>query len=203
MPSERLAQLLQRIDQLNSEDPHPVVVGDAVRPWELVYAQWLSEWVIRLKPDASEALRIAARGQHVRRWTIPRSRYDPNRRGYLRWREVLKAFHIQTVTTLMVELGYSNEVVERVRLIMSKRALPDDPETQTLEDALCLVFLERQFDELRKKTPSEKLEEILRKTWRKMSPQAQEEALRLPLGDEAKAVLRGAVILGSDPSATV
>ena len=184
MTAERFQRLIARIDQLNSEDPNTELVNGIAHPRELLYAQRLGEWVMRLKPDASEALRIAARGQHVQRWMIPRTRYPMNRQGYLRWRETLKAFHVQKVAELMREVGYPQEQIARVQEIMGKRHLQDDLNTQTLEDALCLVFLETQFADLKQKTPDDKMKEIVRKTWKKMSEQGRRAALQLPLRDE-------------------
>jgi len=148
---------------------------------------------VRLEPAASEALRIAARGQHVQRWTIPRDRYARTRKGYLQWREALKRFHIDTVAGLMRELGYPDATIERVSVIMSKRRLSDDRDTQILEDALCLVFLETQFADLRKKEPPEKMVEILRKTWRKMSPAGREAAKAIPLDETERRLLEEAL----------
>ena len=186
MASDRFTQLIARIDQLNSQDPNGEVINGTRYPRELVYAQRLSAWVERLDPQASEALSIAARGQHVCRWMIPRDRYEMTRRGYLRWRETLKAFHIQKVTELMQELGYPEETIQHVQRIMGKRHLQDDPETQTLEDALCLVFLETQFADLRQKTPDEKMRDIVEKTWKKMGDKGRAEALKLHLPDEVR-----------------
>ncbi len=189
MSSERLRKVIERIDGCNREDPNQEIVNGVSYPRELLYSQRLSEWVSRLNPHVSEELRIAARGQHICRWTIPRDRYERNRRGYLRWREVLKAFHAQKVAELMREAGYPDEAVERVRRIISKRHLQDDPDTQTLEDALCLVFLETQFADLMRKTPREKMTEILRKTWKKMSEQGRAAASQLPLGEPERRLL--------------
>ena len=179
----RLQRLLEQIDRLNAEDPNHETVEGTPRPRELVYATRLTGWVLRLDPEASEALRIAARGQHVRRWTIPRGRYPMTRAGYLRWRETLKAFHADTIAGLMREAGYPDDTVQRVRTLMGKRELGRDPQTQTLEDALCLVFLETQFADLRHKTSEEKMRDVLRKTWGKMSGRARAEALKLPFSD--------------------
>ncbi|MBI4342241.1 MAG: DUF4202 domain-containing protein [Candidatus Omnitrophica bacterium] len=186
---DRLQQVLQAIDRLNAEDPNTETVGGTARPKELLYAERLTDWVLRLDPAAPEPLRIAARGQHVRRWTIPRSRYEMTRRGYLRWRETLKAFHADMVAQVMREAGYAESEIERVRRLMSKRELPHDAETQVLEDALCLVFLETQFADLRRKEPEAKMVEILQKTWKKMSEQGRAEALKLPLGLEERTLL--------------
>ena len=193
MSSDRLTRVLDRIDQLNREDPTTERADGVAVPRELLYAQRVTAWVLRLNPRASEALRIAARGQHVRRWTIPRERYPRGRAGYLKWRETLKAFHARTVEGLMREVGYPEDAAQQVQRIMSKRSLADDPETQTLEDALCLVFLETQYADLRKKTPEEKMKEVLQKTWKKMSERARSETLRLPLGEGERRLLTEAL----------
>ncbi len=117
---------------------------------------------------------------------IPRERYERNRRGYLRWRETLKTFHADKAAALMREVGFPEEAVARVSLLIRKKELSTDSDTQTLEDALCLVFLETQFAELRQKTPEEKMRDVIVKTWKKMSDQGRAEALRLDLPDEVK-----------------
>ena len=190
----RLSRLLERIDQLNGADPTTELVDGVTRPHELLYSERVTAWVLRLRSDASEALRIAARGQHVRRWTIPRASHPMTRQGYLRWRETLKAFHADTVAELMREAGYADDEIQRVRTIMGKRALPDDPDTQALEDALCLVFLETQFADLRKKTPEDKMRDVLRKTWAKMSAAGRAEALQLPLREDDRQWLASVIV---------
>ena len=171
MDSQRLARLLAKIDALNSQDPNG---------HELAYAKQMTDWALRLEANPSEELLIAARGQHVCRWTIPRSRYPMDRKGYLRWREDLKTFHADTVAGLMGQEGYSPDDIEHLRQIIRKRDFKD-PVTQTVEDALCLVFLETQFSDLQKKTTPDKMADILRKTWRKMSERGKQAALRLSL----------------------
>ena len=193
MEHERLDRLIERIDQLNSEDPNRELIDGVLAPRELVYARRLSAWVLRLCPSASEALRIAARGQHVCRWMIPRSQYPMTRQGYLRWRETLKTFHAERVTTLMQEGSYPPDIVQSVRSLIVKRCSPADPEAQALEDALCLIFFEIQYAPMRQKAPEDKLRDVVKKVWQKMSPKAREEVLRLALSDEDRAVLQRAI----------
>ena len=189
MAGDRLARVLARIDELNSQDPH----REAGRPHELLDAERVTQWVLHLNPAAPDALRIAARGQHVCRWTIPRDQYPRNRQGYLKWREVLKQFHAKKVGELMEDAGYAADEIARVQAIMSKRLLPGDADTQTLEDALCLVFLEHEFADMRRKTAEETFLGIVRKTWAKMSPQAKAEVGTLSFSPEDRAVLERAL----------
>jgi hypothetical protein len=191
--SDRLQRVLDTIDELNGQDPNKDIVGDGTQPHELAYSKRLTNWVLRLNPKASEELLIVARGQHVQRWTIPRGDYEKNRKDYLRWREALKTFHAETVSSIMLEAGYDEAAAERVARIIRKRNLKD-PDTQTIEDALCLVFLETQFEGLLVKTPEDKMFVILRKTWGKMSKQGREIALTLELPSHHKAIIQKALL---------
>ena len=200
MNSERLQHLLEQIDRLNQDDPTTESIDGKPLPRELAYAQRVTAWVLRLAPNASEWLRIAARGQHVCRWTIPREQYSRTRAGYLRWRETLKTFHAKTVAELMRQAGYAQEDLQRVESLILKKRPADDPEMQALEDALCLVFLETQLADTRAKVPDETMREVIRKTWKKMSEHGRQAALTLPLDAAQRAwLLRVLESEGRDP----
>ncbi len=190
---ERFEAALRRFDEENARDPNTVLVDGRPQPRELIYARWLADWVLRLCPDASEALRLAARCQHLCRWMVPRQSYPMTRAGYLQWREGLKKFHAQKAGEILREVGYPAESIERVQHLNLKKGLPHDAETQVLEDALCLVFLERQLGGLADKTSDEKMINALQKAWRKMSPAGQAFARTLPLSPREKALLERAL----------
>ncbi len=177
-------EAIARFDATNAQDP---------RGLELPYAQRLSAWVDRLAPDASEALRLAARAQHICRWMSPRESYPAGRIGYLKWREDLKQFHADKAGAILREVDYDEATIARVQDLIRKRNFPRDPEGRVIEDALCLVFLETQFVETTGKTGEEKMIGILQKTWRKMTPQAREVALTLPMSPECRALVEKAL----------
>lgn len=166
---------------------------EGMRPRELVYAERLNGWVLKLAPNASEALRLAARCQHLRRWMIPRGRYPLTRSGYLEWRTTLKQFHADQAAVVLREVGYPESIIARVRELNLKRNLASDPEMQVLEDALCLVFLEWQFGALARKMDEAKTVNALRKSWRKMSPSARAEALQLNYDAHERALIARAL----------
>jgi hypothetical protein len=190
---ERFAEACRRFDFLNAQDPHAEECDGRSQPRELVFAQRLTDWVLKLAPDASEALRLAARCQHLRRWMIPRSRYPMTRDGYLEWRTKLKQFHAEQSTAVLREVGYSEPLIARVRELNLKRNLSGDPEMQVLEDALCLVFLEWQLADLARRTDEEKTINALRKSWLKMSPAAREFAGKLSYGPVEQRLLERAL----------
>lgn len=189
----RFEAAIRRFDQENARDPNVEIVDGAPQPRELVYARRLSDWVLRLCPDASEALRLAARCQHLCRWEIPRSSYPMTRAGYLQRREALKKFHAEKAGQILREVGYDAVTIRRVQELNLKKGFPQDAETRVLEDALCLVFLEHQLLDLAAKTPEEKVIEALRKSWQKMTPLARAQALKLPLQPRAQALLQQAL----------
>ena len=191
--SERFKRALARFDEENSGDPNREVVNGVEQPRELVYSRWLTDWVLRLCPDALEELRLAARCQHLRRWEVPRNSYPMTRIGYLQWREGLKKFHAQKAGEILKEVGYPEEIIKRVQNLNLKKDFPKDPETRVLEDALCLVFLEHQFAELAAKTAEDKILSAVQKTWKKMTEQARAKALELPLGEKEKKLIEKAL----------
>jgi len=189
----RFERALRRFDEENSRDPNKEPMKDAVHPRELVYARWLTEWVLKLCPEASEELRLAARCQHLCRWMIPRESYPMTRAGYLQWREGLKKFHAQRAGEILHQLGYSQEVISRVQNLNLKKNFPRDPESRVLEDALCLVFLEHQLGELAGKTSEDKMINVLQKAWKKMTVAAQAAARNLSYTPQEKALLEKAL----------
>ena len=180
---DRFNNAVSAFDLLNAQDPnHWTVDGEAV-PYELFFANRMTEWVFQLDSDASEAVRLAARCQHLCRWEIPRKDYPEGRVGYLTWRKDLKRFHADKSAEVLKKIGYDDSTIERVRAINLKKDLGKGPEVQVIEDALCLVFLENQFDDLIAKTDEEKMISIVKKTWAKMSDTAREKALKLTLSE--------------------
>ena len=189
----RFKAAIRRFDEENARDPNAETVSGGAHPRELAYARWLTDWVLKLCPDASEELRLAARCQHLCRWMIPRRSHPMTRAGYLQWREALKKFHAQKAGELLREAGYGEEVIRRVQDLNLKRNFPDDPESRVLEDALCLVFLEHQLAGLAAKTAEDKMITALQKAWKKMTPAAQAEAMKLAYGHREQALIERAL----------
>jgi hypothetical protein len=191
--TDRFERAIAAFDRENARDPMLIVDGGAERPRELVQAERLARWVQRLSPEAPEALALAAHCQHLCRWEIPRSTYPEGRIGYLEWRKALSKFHADRAGEILRREGYDDATIERVRAINQKKGIKVDADVQTMEDALCLAFLEHEIDEFATKHSEEKLIDILQKTWRKMSPKGHEEALRLPLSPTVKALVHRAL----------
>ena len=193
MVDERFQAAIAAFDAANAGDPHTRTVAGSPRPRELVDAERLSEWVERIMPEAPEALRLAARCQHLERWQIPRNDYPEGRAGYLRWRTALARFHADEAERILRRVGYDDETIAEVRRINVKQGLRSDALVQAMEDALCLSFLEHELEEFSDKHEPEKVISILQKTWKKMSPRAREMAGGIALAPRAAALVERAL----------
>ncbi len=186
---DRFEQAIRQIDQANAADPNQEIRDGESCPKELLYGQRMTEWLQRLDPDASAPLRIAARAQHIRRWEIPRDTYPNDRAGYRAWRTDLGRFHARTAAAILTQVGYDEPTIARVRSLLRKEQLKTDPECQLLEDVICLVFLENHFEEFARQHDEEKLLNIVRRTWNKMSERGHKAALDLPLPESLRMVV--------------
>ncbi len=172
----RFNQALTLFDAANAEDPNL----DEGQPKELLYGRRMSEMIGRFAPDASEAAQLAVRAQHIRRWTVPRSSYPMNKEGYHAWRTGLYTFHADTAGELMRKAGYDDTMIGRVKKAVGKRGIKVNPDSQLLEDIANLVFIEHYMLAFAQSKPDydeAKWLEIIRRTWNKMSKNAQAFAL--------------------------
>ncbi len=181
------------IDAAHGADPKRAPDGRAA---ELVYGERVEAWVARLVPDARPVLRLAARCQHLERWRVPRTSFPEGKVGYLKWRQSLYKQQAERAQGLLLQAGVPADEAAEAATWISKTALKTNPGSQALEDAACLVFLENEIEEFaaqHAEYPREKFVDILRKTWKKMSPAAQQAALGLALPPAISALVREAV----------
>ncbi|HVU22967.1 MAG TPA: DUF4202 domain-containing protein [Opitutus sp.] len=180
------------IDQAHAADPRRAADGRAA---ELVYADRMEAWVVRAAAEPTPLLQLAARCQHLERWAVPRGSFPDGRAGYLAWRRSLYTKQAERARALLREAGVPEAEAADVATWVAKTGLKTNPGTQALEDAACLVFLENEigaFAAQHADYPREKFVDILRKTWRKMSPRAQELARGLALPPAIAALVRDA-----------
>lgn len=180
MTQQHYQAAITAFDRANSQDPNKEMADGREYPKELLYAQRMSDMQERYLPDASEAVKLAVRAQHIQRWKIPRSNFPMDKQGYLQWRTGLYKFHAETAGRIMQEAGYDEVMIDRVKKIVSKKGLKVNPETQLMEDVVDLVFIEHYLVGFVAQHPEydeAKWIPIIRKTWQKMSSHAHEFAL--------------------------
>ena len=181
------------IDAENAQDPNSEIYQSKTYPKELLYSNRMYERLMEFHPNASEAVQIASKAQHICRWKIARESYPMDRVGYLKWREDLKKFHAKTTAVILEKAGYNEEFIARVSFLIEKKLLKKDEETQLLEDVICLVFLEYYLDPFVHKHDREKMKNIILKTWNKMSEKGHQEALKINFSPENLELIKEAL----------
>ena len=189
----KLEKAIALIDKKNNDDPNIEVFEGKSYPKELLYSMRMTAKLLTVRPKASEALQIAIRAQHICRWEIPRKKYPMDKIGYFKWRNDLKKMHAEITSNLLEGLSYEKALIDRVAFLINKKLIKRDPEIQLLEDIVCLVFLEYYFEAFMVKHTDEKIIDILRKTWVKMSDEGQELALKLNLSEDGQNLVKKAL----------
>jgi len=177
----KLDAAFQLFDAYNKQDPRNFEWDGNNYPQEYFFAIKLHDWILKLDPAASEELLLASRSQHIGRWEMPRESYPEGREPYLKWRKDLAQHHATITSNLMKQAGYGAAEIERVGQIILKKRIKVDADVQTMENALCLVFLQYQYEDFRKKYENDpdKMINILRKSLLKMDSHGHSFALGL------------------------
>ncbi|MGJ8525753.1 hypothetical protein LMG33818_001500 [Halomonadaceae bacterium LMG 33818] len=213
MADSRYIKALELIDAAHADDPRKIMVDQNTpsasdtsasvnpegpvlveRPYELVYAERMSEWLDLVAPEAPIPLKLAVRAQHLRRWETPRESYPMDKAGYHAWRTGLKKRQADLARQLIIEAGFEASVADRVAALIRKENLKEDKDTQALEDTTCLVFLGYYLDDFSKKYKNDDdLVRIIAKTWKKMSTRGQTLTTELDLSDHTKSLVERAL----------
>ena len=179
---ERFNRAIAGFDAANRQDPNHELADGRDHAKELLYAERMSAMLKRSAADASEALQLAARCQHIRRWEIPRASYAMTKAGYYQWRMRLRDFHAEIAAIMLRQAGYEDDTIARVCSLVKKESLQLDAEAQALEDVIVVVFLESYLEDFVRSHSSydeAKRLDILRKTLKKMSARGREAALTM------------------------
>ena len=187
--SARFREAILGFDAANAEDPNAEVENGVSQPKELVYANRMTAALYRFAPGAPETVCLAARCQHIRRWTIPRGDYPDGRAGYRRWRTALADFHAETAARILRDVRYDETVVADVQSLVRKDHLKTDADAQLLEDVVCHVFLTHYLADFAARHDDTKVTGILRKTWRKMSEAGRAAAFALELPEAVRSLV--------------
>lgn len=195
-PDQRFDAAIRAIDAANAEDPRTEHAAGIARPKELLYAERMSAALLRIYPDASELLQIAARAQHLCRWQIARASYPLGREGYNAWRIACRQHHATLVAGLLAPLGYGHTGIHKIQSMILKDNLKSDPESQALENIAGLVFVEYYLEPFlagHTGYDAAKLMGILKKTFRKMDATGRSAVLHLPLAPDLKSMIEAAI----------
>jgi hypothetical protein len=191
--NQQLEQAYSQFDVYNYRDPNSEIWNGKSFPKELLYAIRMTERLEKFAPGSPDHIKLAVRCQHIGRWEIPRNTFPMDRKGYLRWRNALKVHHAKLAGDILQVCGYDEATIGKVKFLLLKKELNRNPETQLVEDVVCLVFVEFYLQDFADKHDDEKVVDILKKTLVKMSPHAIEEVSRIALNPKVSQLISMAV----------
>lgn len=196
-PAQRpqLEKALALIDEANSEDPTRVTVDGQSLPYRLAYSRWMTEWVKRIDPKASDELLILARGRSIQSWKladIKRDDYAPNTPGQRQWEMDRKKWLAQRLVDVVKEAGYGESTWNMIEDVMMSKNVPDPRDIrkydligvfgminyrtlratciiQTLDDAEALLFLDKNFGELFNRMPADEVAVVCKRELSRLS----------------------------------
>jgi len=186
---EQLQRAFAAFDAYNAKDPNQEIYAGTSYPKELLYAQRMTDRLAAYAPAVPEYLQLAARCQHIGRWEIPRKSYPMDRVGYLKWRNELKGHHAKIAEGILKDCGYDRNTIEIAKFLLLKRELKQNPDTQLLEDVICLVFIEYYLEDFAALHEEEKVIDIIRKTMKKMTVRAIEYTGEMALAEKVKGLI--------------
>lgn len=191
--TDRFTKAIAAFDAYHERDPNTETEDGKLYPRELLYARRMTSQLEKFAPDATDAVKLAARCQHIGRWEIPREKYPMEKKGYLQWRNEEKFHHAAIAEKILRECGYEDDTIGQVKSLLLKKELFTNAETQLIEDVVCLVFIQYYLDEFTAKHDDEKVVDILRKTLRKMSRAGKEAVDTLQLSAKTNSLIKRAV----------
>jgi hypothetical protein len=192
--NNRLQAAFKVFDEYNAKDPNTEDVDGKKMPKELLYCLRMSDQLDKYASDAPEHVKLAARCQHIGRWEIPRNSFPMDRKGYLQWRSKLGIYHGEIASKILSQVGYDQDTIEKVKfLLQKKQLLQHHPDTQLLEDVICLVFVHYYLHDFALQHDDDKVVDILKKTIKKMSPGALKATAGVPMTDKVKELVQQAL----------
>mmetsp|Transcript_147082 Transcript_147082/g.472417 ORF Transcript_147082/g.472417 Transcript_147082/m.472417 type:complete len:628 (-) Transcript_147082:106-1989(-) len=149
---------------------------------EASYCAEVERWVLELRGGpihVPPALRLAARAAHLERGAVSSEGFGEGRQGYLSWRAKARRRQGERLEEILLAVGVERGLVARACALVGKELPIQDVDMQTMEDAACLIFLGHRLCQFQADKDDGTMADILQKTWRKMSPQAQAKAVVL------------------------
>ncbi|WP_207425291.1 DUF4202 domain-containing protein [Pedobacter sp. SYSU D00535] len=193
MKADQMEEAFRLFDDYNKMDPNKFMWEGELYPAEYFYSLQLYNWVLKLDDAPSPELLLASRCQHIGRWEIARNSYPANKAGYLRWRADLAKYHATKAGEILRQLAFAEDLIEKVQQIVLKQKLKSDPDVQTMENALCLVFLQFQYEDFLTKHDDLKMIRILQKSWSKMDEAGHKAAFTLKFSERGRALIERAL----------
>lgn len=181
------------IEQIHSKDITQEQHNGSLIPAEFLYGKRMLKTLELVSPESSYAMKLAVQCQHLQRWGVPRSSYTYDRRGYHEWRREVMKYQLEQTINLLSSISIDEIDIKWIAQVINAQENKADSNGLIIMDTACLVFLKWYMEPFAKKHESEKVLDILKKTFRKMSTDAQNLISKLDLPESSLQVLNQAI----------
>lgn len=167
--AEQYQKAIAQIDALHNADPNTVEHDAQTVSAEWLYSERMLQILLLHTPSADYVLKLAAKCQHNKRWEIPRSTFEINKKGYYQWRAAIMEHQLAATTEALRQSGIEATDIELVCNALRSKNDKTHAQAAIIEDVACLVFIKWYLVDFASQFDVEKATVILKKTAAKMT----------------------------------
>jgi hypothetical protein len=189
MLEQQYKTAIDLIDKVHNQDPTSDTIDGVKIKAELLYSNRMLSVLEKVAPDASLELKLAAKCQHISRWSIPRATFSMDKKGYYQWRAAIMEHQLSVTTSVLKQAEINDQRIEIIVDALKNKADKTNLNASIIEDTACLTFIKwylvpfaGQFDAVKAKI-------ILQKTAGKMSERGLGLLPEMELSEEVHQVL--------------
>ena len=143
----------------------------------------------KVQPNASLELQMAAQCQRISRWSIPRTTFSMDKKGYYQWRAAIMEHQLSVTSSVLKQAEINQQSIEIVVDTLKNKADKTNINASIIEDTACLTFIKWYLVPFAGQFDPEKAKVILQKTANKMSERGLKLIPELQLSVEVHKVL--------------
>ena len=180
---------VQLINCVHNQDPYSETIDGVDIKAELLYSQRMLDILQKVQPNASLELQLAAQCQHISRWSIPRTTFSMDKKGYYQWRAAIMEHQLSVTSSVLKQAEINEQSIEIVVDTLKNKADKTNINASIIEDTACLTFIKWYLVPFAGQFDPEKAKVILQKTANKMSERGLKLIPELQLSVEVHKVL--------------
>ena len=180
---------VELINSVHNQDPNSETIDGVDIKAELLYSQRMLAILQKVQPNASLELQLAAQCQHISRWSIPRTTFSMDKKGYYQWRAAIMEHQLSVTSSVLKQAEINEQSIEIVVDTLKNKADKTNINASIIEDTACLTFIKWYLVPFAGQFDPEKAKVILQKTVGKMSERGLKLIPELQLSVEVHKVL--------------
>ena len=189
MEQTQYTTAVELINSVHNQDPNSETIDGVELKAELLYSERMLAILEKVAPDASFELKLAAKCQHMSRWSIPRATFSMDKKGYYQWRAAIMEHQLNVSSSVLKQAEINEPSIEIIVDALKNKADKSNINASIIEDTACLTFIKWYLVPFAGQFDPEKAKIILQKTAGKMSERGLGLIPEMELSDDVQHVL--------------